>query len=66
MNFNQIEAFTSFMETVYGLTEVSKLSMDEAIRVYYYAHKYRMDSLTEKLRKTMIQLKIDAIGYRHN
>lgn len=51
--FDQFEMFNLFLEIVYGLTDVDTLTVDQAIGVHFYAHKYQIDSLCEMIREIL-------------
>lgn len=53
VDFDQFEAFKLFMKVVYGLATIDTLTVDEAIRVHFYSHKYQMDPLTEQVRQVL-------------
>ena len=53
VDFDQFEAFQLFLEVVYGISTVDTLTVDEAIRVHFYAHKYQMDPLIRQVREVL-------------
>lgn len=50
VDFDQFEIFHLFLEIIYGLTGVDTLTVNQAICVHYYAHKYQVDPLIEKIQ----------------
>lgn len=51
--FDQFEIFKLFLEIIYGLTDVDTLTIDQAICVHFYAHKYQIHLLCEMIREIM-------------
>ena len=53
VDFDQCDAFRLFMAVVYELKKLDTLAVEDATRVYFYAHKYQMEPLIKKLRKVL-------------
>lgn len=55
VDFDQHKIFRMFMEIIYNLRFVDELSVVEATQVFFYAHKYQIDELINKLKKHLDQ-----------
>lgn len=53
VDFDQYLTFKSFMEILYGLRQID--SIDQAMAVYYYAHKYHVADVEKKILKFLCE-----------
>ena len=66
VDFDQFEAFRLFLAVGYKLKNVDSLAVEDATRVYFYAHKYQMDALIKEIEnflKTRVDKGISKVPF---
>lgn len=53
VTFNQYLTFKLLMQILYGLRQIDSLSVDQATGVYFYANKYQIKDVAEKIKKLL-------------
>lgn len=51
VKFDQCHTFKLLMQILYGLRQINSLSVDQAIGVYFYTHKYQIKDVEDKIQK---------------
>lgn len=58
VGFDQYVIFKMFVEIIYGIRHVSSMNFDQGIDIYFYAHKYDVKDVSDKIVKHLLGLQI--------